>query len=30
MNVFVCTKCVESRQVMCHVRIFDLGINSYV
>jgi hypothetical protein len=24
------TKCVESRQVMCHVRRFELGINSYV
>jgi hypothetical protein len=23
-------QCVESRQVMCHVRRFDLGINSYV
>ena len=29
--VCVLQKCVESRQVdMCHVRRFDLGINSYV
>jgi len=28
MNVCVCG--VEFRQVMCHVRRFELGINSYV
>jgi hypothetical protein len=31
MNVcVVCVSGVESRQVMCHVRRFELGINSYV
>jgi hypothetical protein len=31
MNVCVVCVCgVESSQVMCHVRRFELGINSYV